>query len=240
MCTNYSPAKVERLRLLLGLGPPLEYLPETFPDYDSPLILINKDGQQDCVVANFGFAPAEYARASVPNPLNARAETVSTNRMFGKYWKACNLCIVPVDAIYEPCYETGRNVRHKIWIKGEIEFGIAGVWRTWQSPAGGPPRYAFAMLTLNADDHAIFKRMHKSANPDGSPKEKRGVVMLTRDKWDEWLARRDPELARTFRSLYPAGLMEAAPTPADRKAVRQPKAPPQSGDLFQSVNAGVT
>jgi len=233
MCTNYSPAKVERLRVLLGLGPPPDYPPETFPDYDSPLILINKDGKQDCVVANFGFAPAEYAPPGMPNPVNARAETISTNRMFGKYWRACNLCIVPVDAVYEPCYETGHNVRHKIWIKDQAEFGIAGVWRTWESPAGGPPRYTFAMLTLNADDHAIFKCMHKPTNPDGSPKEKRGVVMLTRDKWDDWLACRDPEVARTFLSLYPAELMEAAPAPANRKtAGRQPKAPPASGDLF--------
>jgi putative SOS response-associated peptidase YedK len=132
------------------LANPSGYPPETFPDYDSPLILINKDDTQDCIVANFGFAPAEYAPAGMPNPMNARAETVGTNRMFGKYWRACNLCIVPVDAVYEPCYETGHNVRHKIWIKGESEFGIAGIWRTWESPTGGPPRYAFAMLTLNA------------------------------------------------------------------------------------------
>ena len=231
MCTNFSPAKVERLRVLLGLGPSLDYPPETFPNYDSLLIIINKDAQQDCVVANLGFAPAEYARAGIPNPVNARAETVGTNRMFGKYWKACHLCIVPVDAIYEPCYETGRNVRHKIWIKDQPEFGIAGIWRTWQLPNGGPPRYAFVMLTLNADNHAIFRRMHKPSNPDGSPKEKRGVVMLTRDKWHDWLACRDPEVARTFLSLYPAGLMGAAPAPAERKASIKPKRP-TSGDLF--------
>lgn len=169
MCTNYAPAKAERLRVLLGLGPPLEYPPEAFPDYDSPLILINEDGTQDCLVAHFGFAPAEYAPAGMPNPVNPRAETVSTNRMFGKHWRACNLCIAPVDAAFEPCYETGNNVRHKIWIKGESEFGIADIWRTWESSTGGPPRHAFAMLTLNADDHAIFKRMHNSTNPDGSP-----------------------------------------------------------------------
>lgn len=33
MCTNYSPAKVERLRVLLGLGPPIEYcLPAGDPE----------------------------------------------------------------------------------------------------------------------------------------------------------------------------------------------------------------
>ena len=88
------------------------------------------------------------------------------------------------------------------------------------------------MLTLNADDHAIFKRMHKPTNPDGTPKEKRGVVMLTRDKWNDWVACRDPEVARSFLSLYPAELMDTAPAPVDRKAGRQPGAPPASGDLF--------
>ncbi|WP_197378051.1 SOS response-associated peptidase family protein [Ralstonia pseudosolanacearum] len=116
-------------------------------------------------------------------------------------------------------------------VKGESEFGIAGIWRTWESPAGGPPRYTFAMLTRNADNHAIFKRMHKPTNPDGSPKEKRGVIMLTRDKWDDWLVCRDPEVARTFLSLYPAELMEAEPTPAVKKTTRIQK-PPASDDLF--------
>ena len=89
------------------------------------------------------------------------------------------------------------------------------------------------MLTLNADDHAIFRRMHKPTNPDGSPKEKRGVVMLARDRWDEWLACRDPEVARSFLTLYPAERMEAAPAPVERKtAKKMPKAPPASGNLF--------
>lgn len=212
--------------------PAVELSPEAHPDYDSPLIFINKEGKLDCVVANFGFAPAGYARRGMPNPVNARAETVDTNRLFGKYWKACSLCIVPVDAIYEPCYESGRNVRHKIWIKDQTEFGIAGIWRTWTSPEGGPPRYAFAMLTLNADDHAIFKRMHKPTNPDGSPKEKRGVVMLARDKWDAWLSCRDPEVARFFLSLYPAELMDVEPAPANPKSGQPRTPPPASGDLF--------
>ncbi|CBJ36433.1 protein of unknown function [Ralstonia solanacearum CMR15] len=26
------------------------------------------------------------------------------------------------------------------------------IWRTWPAPNSGPPRYAFALLTLNADN----------------------------------------------------------------------------------------
>ena len=70
-------------------------------------------------------------------------------------------------------------------------------------------------------------------NPDGSAKEKRGVVMLTRDKWEDWLACRNPEVARSFLTLYAAELMDAAPAPVERKAVKQPpKSPPTNGDLF--------
>ncbi|MDF6619146.1 hypothetical protein NLP61_25700, partial [Escherichia coli] len=69
MCTNYSPAKVERLRVLLGLGPVVDYPPETFPDYDSPLVFINKDGKQDCDVAKFGFAPADDGPTGMANPV---------------------------------------------------------------------------------------------------------------------------------------------------------------------------
>ncbi|MGC5885755.1 SOS response-associated peptidase family protein [Ralstonia pseudosolanacearum] len=234
MCTNYTPTQSLRLREILGLGPPADYPPETYPDYDSPLILIHQDGGTECIVANFGFAPEGYARPGMPNPVNARAETVGTNRMFAPYWKACNLCIVPVDAIYEPCYESGRNVRHKIWIKGVSEFGVAGIWRAWPSKNGGPPRHTFAMLTLNADDHAIFQRMHKPTNPDGTPKEKRGVVMLTRDRWADWLACKDPEVARTFLRLYPSELMDCAPAPAPARTSAKPKPPEPDAtrDLF--------
>lgn len=56
--------------------------------------------------------------------------------------------------------------------------------------------------------------------------------MLTRDKWDAWLSCRDPEVARTFLSLYPAELMDAAPAPANRKVPKKPNPPPESGDLF--------
>ncbi|WP_316682787.1 hypothetical protein [Ralstonia flaminis] len=55
--------------------------------------------------------------------------------------------------------------------------------------------------------------------------------MLTLDKWHDWLACGDPEVARTFLSLYPSELMEAAPEPQG-KNLRAQKPPPASGDLF--------
>ena len=231
MCNNYTPAQPDMLRELAAFSLAVEpYPPETYPAYDAPLILLDQGGGLECVPAKFGFAPPGYARPGMPNPVNIRAETVTERPMFASAWHKCQFCIVPADAIFEPCWETGRNVRHRIWLINEAIFGIAGLWRTWKSPTGGPPITAYAMFTVNAEDHAIFKRMHAPTERDGSPKEKRGVVMLTKDRWAAWLSCRDTEVARTFLQLHPAELMDCAPAP---KAARpKPQRPPPSADLF--------
>lgn len=240
MCNNYGPTRPESLRDLLNLDAIGEYPAETYPDYDAPLILLNQDGRTTCAIANFGFAPKEFAHPGMPDPVNARAETIGSSRMFAPYWRAGNLCIVPAREIFEPCYETGKAVRHRIWLKDQPEFGIAGLWRTWPRPGGGA-QIAFVMITVNAEDHAVLKRMHKPTNPDGTPKEKRGVVMLRRDQWDDWLTCKDPERARTFLQLYPAELMDDEPAPSAPRSIKpkneKPKArpkqkPPESGDLL--------
>jgi putative SOS response-associated peptidase YedK len=50
-----------------------------------------------------------------------------------------------------------------------------------------------------------MKRMHK---PDD---EKRSLVILPRELYGDWLACREPELARTMLAPYPAELMCAEP-----------------------------
>lgn len=237
MCNNYTTAQADLLRELASFSSTAPYPPEAWPAYDAPMILLDQGGGLECVPAKFGFAPPGYARPGMPNPVNVRAEEVTEKPMFADYWRRCQFCIVPAEAVFEPCWETGRNVRHRIWIKNESVFGIAGLWREWKSPTGGPPVTGFAMFTVNAENHAIFRRMHAPTERDGSPKEKRGVVMLTKDRWADWLASKDPEAARKFLRLYPAELMDCEPAPlAPRtKTARGPAPKPKpaaSGDLF--------
>ncbi len=68
------------------------------------------------------------------------------------------------------------------------------------------------MLTVNAENHPIMRRMH------APNKEKRSIVIVPRAQWDDWLACRDPEVARSFLSLYPAEKMVAEPAPIKTKA----------------------
>jgi hypothetical protein len=64
---------------------------------------------------------------------------------------------VPATAVYEPNYEADptKSTRYRIWVQDEPAFAIAGLWRSW--PDG---LHSFTMLTLNADNHLLMRRMH--------------------------------------------------------------------------------
>ncbi|WP_428984161.1 SOS response-associated peptidase family protein [Ralstonia psammae] len=152
---------------------------------------------------------------------NARSKTVGEKPTFAKFWKAGQLCLVPARSIYEPNYEADpkKSRRYKIWLKDGPDFANAGLWRAWDARADGlPPGYSFTMLTVNADEHPLMRRMH------APNKEKRSIVIVPRDHWDDLRDCRDPEVARTFLSLYPAELMDTAPRP--RRAAKQPASDP--------------
>ncbi|MGC8213070.1 SOS response-associated peptidase [Ralstonia pseudosolanacearum] len=212
MCNNYKPSEIDLIHSLYRVAPPSDYRAEAFPDYAAPIVRANEHGKRDCVVANFGFVPKRRMAPGVSfDTTNARAETIGQKPTWAKYWKAGQLCLVPVRSIFEPNYEadTTKSTRYRIWLKDQDDFAIAGMWRAWDARAadGLPASFSFTMVTLNAEHHAIFRRMHKPG------KEKRGVVMLPRERWDDWLTCRDPERARTFLSLYPAELMDTGPDP---------------------------
>ncbi len=64
-----------------------------------------------------------------------------------------------------------------------------------------------AMLTVNADGHPVFARMHRPGD------EKRGVVILRGGDYDEWLHTTNADAARLMLQLLPAGEMAAEPNP---------------------------
>jgi putative SOS response-associated peptidase YedK len=61
------------------------------------------------------------------------------------------------------------------------------------------------MITVNADGHPIMSRMHKPAD------EKRSVVILRPDDWEEWLTTSNVEAARAMLQLCAADDMVAEP-----------------------------
>jgi len=211
MCNNYLPVQAQLLRDVYGVEPPAEaYPPETWPDYMAPIVRHTAASERQAVLGNFGMMPKSRIPQGVRpyDTTNARSETVGEKRTFSASWKAGRTALVPAQALFEPCYESGpKSVRYRIWVRDQESFAIAGLWRDW--PDGAT---SWTMLTLNADKHTVMSRMHAPG------KEKRSVVILHRDQWDDWLSCRDPEAARTFLNLYPAELMDAEPAPRAPRA----------------------
>lgn len=220
MCNIYDPSELDRINeLFMTAAEGFTYPRQAYKNYEAPMVHVNDHGQRECVLARFGVISNRGPDKKPIIVTNARSETVGEKRTFSGDWRAGRLCLVPASSIYEPNYEADpdKSVRYRIWLKDQADFAIAGVWQMYQHE-GEPPRYRFTMLTMNADHHAVFRRMH-------APKdEKRGVVMLHQDQWDDWLECRDPERARTFLKLYPAELMDcgAAPAPPRKKESARP------------------
>lgn len=84
---------------------------------------------------------------------------------------------------------------------------MAGIWRHYEDQ-DGRSLIGMTMLTVNADGHPFMSRMHKPAD------EKRSVVILRPDDWEEWLTTPNIEAARAMLQLYPADEMTAEPVAA--------------------------
>lgn len=213
MCVNYAPVQRQVLRDIFGIEPPTdEWKDEAWPDYPAPIIRrdesgILRDGMavgHEAVLASFSMVPKGRMPPGVRfyPTANARAETIGKLSSFSKHWKAGQLCLIPATGFYEPNWETGKAVRWRIGLPGGEPFAIAGLWRAWPDGA-----VSFTMPTVNADSHPLMKRFHKPGD------EKRGVIVLPRAAWNDWLDCRDPEAARSFLRLYPADAMVAEPAP---------------------------
>lgn len=214
MCTHYrAPDEDPGIsELKIGIGDLFRrdpWAPDVYPDYAAPVA--RADG--DDLEAVFGFWPKfmqpervdEHGRKKKKlDTVNARAETVGSSRLYGNAWRTGQRCLIPVRWIFEPCYETGRNVWHRIGVDGWQPCCVAGIWRRYEG-ADGRERVGMAMLTVNADTHPLFARMHRPGE------EKRGVVILRRDDYDEWLHVHDIEAARRMLNLLPAADMTAEP-----------------------------
>ncbi|WDD94295.1 SOS response-associated peptidase [Burkholderia sp. FERM BP-3421] len=90
--------------------------------------------------------------------VNARAETVGEKPTYRTPWRTGQRCLIPVKWVYEPNWVTGKHSRYRIWWADWQPYCVAGVWRAWKG-ADGTEVVAMAMLTMNADDHAVMKRM---------------------------------------------------------------------------------
>ena len=182
---------------------------EIWPLGFAPFIRLHEDGSGNKVIDDglFGLLP-HFAKelAYGRKTYNARSETVDKLPSFKESWANSRRCIIPVEAVYEPNYETGQAVRWLIQQPGAVPMGIAGVYRQWRGP-DGRFLWTFAMITVNADGHPVYPRMQAPGE------EKRMVCILDPEEYDHWL-QCSPEEAKSYFKQWHGPLDAfAAPLP---------------------------
>ena len=210
MCANYVPVtRLDRLLTFFGIDRDAAQPtpPEVWPLGLAPFIRAHEDGSGHRVVDDglFGLLP-HFAKelAYGRKTYNARSETVHALPSFRDAWARGQRCIIPVEAVYEPCYESGKAIRWAVQQPGEVPMGIAGVYSKWRAP-DGKTLWTFAMLTVNADGHPLYRRFHAPGD------EKRMVVILDPADYDQWLQCPAQEAAAFFKAWH--GPLEAFPSP---------------------------
>lgn len=241
MCSNYKPV-TSRDRLLAHFGvvrPDTETPTEAWPGYNAPFIVRpdDKEGvvqQRELLVGQYGIVP-QWSKDLMlgRKTYNCRSETAAEKPSFREAWRKRRWCIIPAEELYEPNHETGVPVRWAVRrIGGPI--GCAGLWGMWIDPKTGERVPTFTMLTVNADDHTLYRRFHRPGE------EKRMPVILRPEDFDTWL-NCSLEEAPAFMKQFPAEGLEAEPfplpprsyAPKPKKAKLPPaEPPPETGDLF--------
>ncbi|GHD81819.1 hypothetical protein GCM10011419_28410 [Vogesella fluminis] len=212
MCINFTPPTRQQLEDHFKVPTPeFEWKAETWQDYLAPAIIDTGDGPF-AFMASYGFVPKGHMPPGRRlTTMNARAETIGPLPTYKRAWHLSQLCLIPMQAFYEPCYETGKAVRTRIRLASGEPFAVAGMWRGWQEQDGSTS-YSFTQITINADHHALMQRMHKPED------EKRSLVIIPRDQYDVWLNCKNPEQARNRLVNYQADQMDASPAPQQSRS----------------------
>ena len=129
--------------------------------------------------------------------INARIETVNTKSAFKNALQK-RRCIVPFDGFYEWKKTPNGKVPHRIKLKDDGIFCIAGLWEKWKSPEG-ENIHSFTLIT-------------QEPNETLAPIHDRMPAMLLPEQEKLWLDKDMPtEDALALINPYPDDLLVAYP-----------------------------
>ncbi|HEU5294959.1 MAG TPA: SOS response-associated peptidase family protein [Burkholderiaceae bacterium] len=189
---------------------------DLFPRSLGPFIRVARDisePERELVIGQWGLVPwfAKTARLAFATA-NARFEEVTRKPSFKEAWRRGRRCVIPALSFDEPNWESGRNVWWRFRRADGAPWGLAGLWNSWTDEATGRELESYTMLTVNADEHPLMRRMHKP-DPRLPPErqDKRSVVAIELEDVDRWLHARTRDAAQLVRApaleLFDAALL---------------------------------
>jgi len=152
--------------------------------FSHPGMLMITGKRPDLVtVAEWGLVP-DWAKDVVAfrkqaNTLNAMVETIDEKPSYKN--SVQNRCLVPVNSIFEYKWldQKGKEkLLHRIQLKDNKIFSLAGIYSKFQDPVTGAPVGSFSLVTTAAN--TLMAEIHNS--------KKRMPVILHPDEEALWLA----------------------------------------------------
>ncbi|KQW51209.1 MULTISPECIES: SOS response-associated peptidase [unclassified Roseateles] len=231
MCSNYKPVTLQD-RLLAHFGvvrPDDASPPETYVGFASPFIIRDDHKAElaaQCVSGQFGLVP-EWAEDLVygRKTYNCRTETMRTKASFKEAWFSGHRCVIPAELLYEDNWESGDPVRWAVKQRNGDPMAVAGLWGMWRDQHGIEV-LSFTMLTVNADGHGVYDRLHEPGF------EKRMPVILRMEDRLDWLYCPVADAGK-YLQRFPAELLETYPEPAPWKKLPEPASWANAPDMFE-------
>lgn len=206
MCSNYFPTVSKERLTVFGVQTALDLSSkrQVWKSYAAPMVR-NTDEGRELLLGEFGLLPFWSKERKIKySTFNARSETVETAASFKTPWAKRQRCIVPADWVVEPDWRSGKSVPTAISRSDGEPMGLAGLWDRWLDKTTGEVVHSFTMLTINADTHGLMRNFHR---PDD---EKRMVVVLPEDRYEDWLSASLPE-AKSLLQPYSSDALQAVP-----------------------------
>ena len=217
MCTRYISATDREIEAVWKIDRRTNDIwpRQLFPRSKGPFIRRAKDVvgfEQELVVGQWALVPWFAKTAKLPYAtVNARSEELEAKASYKHPWARGQRCIIPAESFDEPNWETGKNVWWRFSRADGAPWGIAGLWNTWTDKDSGEIVESYTMLTVNADEHPLMKRMHKPDLKLGSDQQdKRSLVLLEPQDFNQWLEG-TVEQAKALTKLTPVETFKAAP-----------------------------
>jgi putative SOS response-associated peptidase YedK len=190
------------------LGVFVRLVPQPAVAEGEPPVASPPEPVRELASGQFGLVPpwvksASDAKLRSTKLVALRSETVTTSNNVRNAWLKGQRCVVPMAAFHEDDWRSGKAVPTRIARLDGQPMGAAGVWECWTG-ADGAQIVSFALLTVNANSHAL---MHRYQQPGA---EKRMPVILNEGAYGAWLSAPVAK-AGEFMRAYAAQLLSANP-----------------------------